>query len=107
MDLAVREKRVQESRQLAGSAAALARACPRAEIVGDTPAAQCRIAEAGDYTYIEQNTGKKSPWTRLARQGHRIWWEFNKRGRKSYTGRLIIDGELYTVAEAKKKFNVR
>lgn len=30
---------------------------PKLNIVGETQAAQCRIAE--DYTYIEQNTNKK------------------------------------------------
>lgn len=76
-------------------------------MLGETPAAQCRIAEAGDYTYIEQNTSKKSLWTRLAKKGHEIWWEFNKGGKKSYTGRMIIDGEVYTVSQAKKKFAVK
>ena len=80
---------------------------PALKIVRDTPAAQCRIAEAGDYTYIEQNTNKKSAWTRLAKKVPEIWWEFNKRGDRSYTGRLIIHGQLYTVSEAKKSLAVK
>jgi hypothetical protein len=55
---------------------------PKLKIVGETPSAQCRIAEAGGYTYIEQNSSK------------------------NYTGRLIIDGWLYTVSEATKRFGV-
>jgi hypothetical protein len=55
-----------------------ARAWPEVEGVGKTAAAECRIAQGGDYTYIEQNTTKKSPWTRLAKRGHQIWWEFHK-----------------------------
>jgi hypothetical protein len=80
---------------------------PKLTIVGETPKAGCRIARAGDYTYLEQNTKKRSPWTRLAKAGHEIWWEFDKRGAQSYTGRVLIDGRLYTVGEAKKTFGIR
>jgi hypothetical protein len=49
----------------------------------------------------------RSPGTRLAKKGHEIWWEFNKRGDRRYTGRLLVDGNLYTVSEAKKAFGVK
>ena len=76
---------------------------PKLKITGETVAAHCRIAEAGDYTYIELITIKSSPWTRLAKKGHEIWWEFHRDGDRRYTGRLIIDDQLYTVSEAKKR----
>jgi hypothetical protein len=40
---------------------------------------------------------------RLARQGHEIAWEFDSPG-GAYTGHLLIDGRVYTTAEATKKF---
>ena len=80
---------------------------PKLIIIGETPTARCRIAEAGDYRYVEQNTAKKSPWTSLAKNGHEIWWEFNKRRERRYTGRLLVDGHLYTVNEAKKALGVK
>lgn len=80
---------------------------PKLKITSETAAAHCRIAEAGDYTYIEQNTIKNSPWTRLAKKGHELWWEIHRGGDRRYTGRLIIDDQLYTVSEAKKVFKVK
>jgi hypothetical protein len=53
--------------------------------------------------WIEQNAAKKSKWAKLAREGHAIAWEFDSPG-GSYTGRLLIDGEIYGSAEATKKF---
>jgi hypothetical protein len=53
--------------------------------------------------WIEQNANKKSKWAKLAREGHEIAWEFDSPG-GSYTGRLLIDGEIYTPSEATKKF---
>jgi hypothetical protein len=53
--------------------------------------------------WLEQNPAKNSKWARLARQGHAMAWEFASPG-GSYTGRLLIDGEIYTTAEATKKF---
>jgi len=76
---------------------------PKLTIRGKTATAHCPVAEAGEYIYIEQNTKKKGPWTRLAKQGHEIWWEFRK-GNAKYTGRLIIDDEQYPVSEAKRRF---
>ena len=35
--------------------------------------------------------------------GHEIAWEFESAG-GPYTGRMLIDGEIYTPAEATKKF---
>jgi hypothetical protein len=53
--------------------------------------------------WIEQNATKSSKWAKLAREGHEIAWEFDNPG-GSYTGRLLIDGEIYTSAAATKKF---
>jgi hypothetical protein len=53
--------------------------------------------------WLEQNADKASKWAKLARQGHKVAWEFDSPG-GSYTGRLLIDGEVYTSAEATKKF---
>src|SRR5690349_19466372 len=40
---------------------------------------------------------------KLARRGHDIAWEFEKPG-GGYTGRMLIDGEIYTPREATKTF---
>jgi hypothetical protein len=40
---------------------------------------------------------------KLARDGHDVAWEFAGRG-GSYTGRMLIDGEICTPSEATKKF---
>jgi hypothetical protein len=61
------------------------------------------FTDEDDHFWLEQNPAKKSKWAKLARQGHAMAWEFEKRG-GSYTGRLLIDGEIYTSAEATKKF---
>jgi hypothetical protein len=53
--------------------------------------------------WLEQNPAKASKWAKLARQGHEIAWEFESPG-GAYTGRMLIDGEIYTPAEATKKF---
>lgn len=53
--------------------------------------------------WIEQNASKDSRWAKLAREGHEIAWEFDSPG-GSYTGRVLIDGEIYTSREATKKF---
>ena len=53
--------------------------------------------------WLEQNSAKKSEWAKLARQGHQMAWEFASPG-GAYTGRLLIDGKIYTSAEATKKF---
>jgi hypothetical protein len=53
--------------------------------------------------WLEQNPEKGSKWAKLARKGHEIAWEFEGRG-GSYTGRMLIDGEIYTPSEATKKF---
>jgi len=53
--------------------------------------------------WLEQNSAKDSKWAKLARQGHDVAWEFDSPG-GSYTGRILIDGEIYTTAEATKKF---
>jgi hypothetical protein len=53
--------------------------------------------------WLEQNPKKRSNWARLARAGHDVAWEFERPGGK-YTGRMLIDGEIYTPSEATKKF---
>jgi hypothetical protein len=53
--------------------------------------------------WLEQNASKGSKWAKLAREGHEVAWEFDNPG-GSYTGRLLIDGEIYTPSEATKKF---
>jgi hypothetical protein len=53
--------------------------------------------------WLEQNEDKKSRWAKLAREGHSVAWEFEASG-GSYTGRILIDGEIYNVSEATKKF---
>ena len=55
------------------------------------------------HIWVEQNPGKGSKWAKLARLGHAIAWEFENAG-GPYTGRMLIDGEIYTPAEATKKF---
>jgi hypothetical protein len=52
--------------------------------------------------WLEQNAAKESKWAKLARDGHDVAWEFGAGG--SYTGRMLIDGEIYSPAEATKKF---
>ena len=59
------------------------------------------VTEDGTF-WLEQNANKTSKWSKLARQGHNIAWEFGANRR--YTGRLLIDGEIYTPSEATKKF---
>jgi hypothetical protein len=56
-----------------------------------------------NHFWIEQNANKLSKWAKLAREGHDIAWEFDSPG-GSYTGRMLIDGEVYTPSEATTKF---
>ena len=53
--------------------------------------------------WLEQNPAKRSKWAKLARQGHAIAWEFSNPG-GAYTGRLLIDGTIYTTSDATKQF---
>jgi hypothetical protein len=43
-----------------------------------------------------------SRWANFAREGHDVAWEFEGGG--GYSGRMLIDGEIYTQAEATRKF---
>ena len=52
--------------------------------------------------WLEQNTAKRSTWAKFAKKGHDVAWEFAAGG--GYTGRMLIDGEIYTPSEATKKF---
>lgn len=56
-----------------------------------------------NHFWLEQNDSKPSRWGKLAREGHTVAWEFESPG-GSYTGRLLIDGEIYSTAEATRKF---
>ena len=58
--------------------------------------------ESGTF-WLEQNSTKATKWAKLARDGHDVAWEFAGRG-GSYTGRMLVDGEIYTPSEATKKF---
>jgi hypothetical protein len=53
--------------------------------------------------WLEQNSAKASKWAKLAREGHQIAWEFDSPG-GAYTGRLLIDGEIYRTGEATNEF---
>jgi hypothetical protein len=61
------------------------------------------FTDENNYFWLEQNANKVSKWAKLAREGHEIAWEFDSLG-GSYTGRMLIDGEIYTASEATKKF---
>jgi hypothetical protein len=52
--------------------------------------------------WIEQNPTKRTKWAKLAREGHAVVWEFAQGG--GYSGRMLVDGEILTPAEATKKF---
>ena len=56
-----------------------------------------------NHFWIEQNANKSSKSAKLAREGHDIAWEFDSPS-GSYTGRMLIDGEVYTPSEATKEF---
>jgi hypothetical protein len=51
---------------------------------------------------LEQNPSKRTIWAKLAREGHAIAWEFAAGG--GYSGRMLVNGEILTPAEATKKF---
>jgi hypothetical protein len=53
--------------------------------------------------WLEQNSAKASKWAKLTRDGHQVAWEFEGRG-GAYSGRMLIDGDICTTAEATKKF---
>jgi len=53
--------------------------------------------------WLEQNPEKRSKWAELGRQGHQIAWEFESPG-GTYTGRLLVNGEIMTPSEATKKY---
>jgi hypothetical protein len=61
------------------------------------------FTDSEGHPWVEQNAAKASKWAKLARQGHEVAWEFEKPG-GGYTGRMLIDGEIYTASEATKRF---
>jgi hypothetical protein len=60
------------------------------------------FTDAEGHLWLEQNPAKASKWAKLAREGHQVAWEFEKSG-GGYTGRILIDGEIYSTSEATKK----
>jgi hypothetical protein len=52
--------------------------------------------------WLEQNPSKTSKWAKCAKKGHNVAWEFGSNRR--YTGRMLVDGDILTPAEATKKF---
>jgi hypothetical protein len=61
------------------------------------------FTDSEGHLWLEQNPAKASRWAKLAREGHEVAWEFEKPG-GGYTGRILIDGEIYSTSEATKKF---
>ena len=49
--------------------------------------------------WLEQNASKASKWAKLAREGHKLAWEFESPGGAD-TGRLLLNGEIYSTAES-------
>jgi hypothetical protein len=60
------------------------------------------VDDEGNF-WLEQNASKQTRWVKLARKGQEVAWEFAGRG-GPYTGRMLIDGEIYTPSEGTKKF---
>ena len=61
------------------------------------------FTDGDNHFWLEQNSAKQSRWAKLAREGHTVAWEFENPG-GSYTGRLLIDGEILSTSEATKKY---
>ena len=61
------------------------------------------FTDQSGHFWLEQNKSKSSKWAEFARKGHEVAWEFAQAG-GDYTGRMLIDGEIYTPGEATKKF---
>ena len=61
------------------------------------------FTDSEGHLWVEQNAAKASKWAKLARQGHEVAWEFDKPG-GGYTGRMLIDGEIYSPSDATKRF---
>jgi hypothetical protein len=61
------------------------------------------FTDAEGHLWLEQNSTKASRWAKLAREGHEVAWEFEKPG-GGYTGRILIDGQIYSASEATKTF---
>jgi hypothetical protein len=61
------------------------------------------FTDEGGHFWLEQNAEKTSKWAKFVGEGHEIAWEFDSPG-GGYTGRMLVDGEIYTPSEATKKF---
>jgi hypothetical protein len=61
------------------------------------------FTDAQGHIWLEQNQAKASKSAKLAREGHEVAWEFEKPG-GGYTGRILVDGQIYSTSEATKKF---
>jgi hypothetical protein len=59
------------------------------------------FTDSEGHLWVEQNAAKASKWAKLARQGHEVAWELEKPG-GGYTGRMLIDGEIYTASRRRK-----
>lgn len=60
------------------------------------------FTDADGKFWLEQNATKTSKWAKLASKGHSVAWEFGANRR--YSGRMLVDGEIFTPAEATKRF---
>jgi len=61
------------------------------------------LTDEEGHFWLEQNTAKASKWAKFARSGHDVAWEFVSPG-GAYSGRMLVDGEIYIPSEARKKF---
>ncbi len=61
------------------------------------------FTDENGHFWLEQNPDKRSRWAMLSREGHTVAWEFESPG-GAYTGRLLIDSEIYSASDATKKF---
>lgn len=61
------------------------------------------FTDSDGHFWLEQNKSKASKWASLGKKGYSMAWEFDGPGGQ-YTGRMLIDGEVYTISDATKKF---
>ena len=61
------------------------------------------FTDSEGHFWLEQNPAKPSRWGKFAREGHDVAWEFDS-PHGTYTGRMLVDGEICSPAQATKKF---
>jgi hypothetical protein len=61
------------------------------------------FTDADGNFWLEQNPAKGSKWAKLAREGHTIAWQMARAG-GSYTGLMLIDGQIYDTHDAASRF---